>query len=32
VFRTWLDTRVARVRISWIAMGAMSDEDAWDVD
>jgi hypothetical protein len=31
VFRTWLDTRVARVRISWIAMGAVSNEDDWDV-
>ncbi|WP_439124557.1 H-type lectin domain-containing protein [Marivita sp.] len=31
VFRTWLDTRVARVRISWIAMGAVEYEDDWDV-
>ncbi|MGJ8603226.1 MAG: H-type lectin domain-containing protein [Marivita sp.] len=31
VFRTWLDTRVARVRISWIAIGALTDEDDWDV-
>jgi hypothetical protein len=31
VFRTWLDTRVARVRISWIAIGAVSCEDDWDV-
>ena len=31
VFRTWKDTRVARVRIGWLAIGAVSDEDAWDV-
>lgn len=31
VFRTWLDTKVARVRISWIAMGAVENEDDWDV-
>ncbi len=31
VFRTWGDTRVARVRCDWIAMGQVEDEDAWDV-
>lgn len=31
VFRTWLDTRVARVRISWLAIGEMGHEDDWDV-
>lgn len=31
VFRTWLDTKVARVRISWIAIGAVVDDDDWDV-
>lgn len=31
VFRTWKDTRVARVRIGWLAIGPVSDEDAWDV-
>lgn len=31
VFRTWLDTRVARVRVSWLAVGAVSGEDDWDV-
>ncbi|MFP7569698.1 H-type lectin domain-containing protein [Marivita sp. S2033] len=31
VFCTWLDTRVARVRISWMAVGAVSGEDDWDV-
>ena len=31
VFRTWGDTRVARVRMSWMAIGEISDEDDWDV-
>ena len=31
VFRTWKDTRVARVRISWLAIGPARDDDAWDV-
>ncbi len=29
VFRTWGDTRVARVRADWIAMGEVADEDDW---
>lgn len=31
VFRTWKDTRVARVRVSWLAIGPVRDDDAWDV-
>ncbi|MEO8243709.1 MAG: H-type lectin domain-containing protein [bacterium] len=31
VFRTWGDTRVARVRGDWTAIGALKDDDAWDV-
>lgn len=31
VFRTWGDTRVARVRIGWMALGQLSDEDDWDL-
>ncbi|MFD2740183.1 H-type lectin domain-containing protein [Sulfitobacter aestuarii] len=31
VFRTWGDTRVARVRLSWMAIGEVSDEDDWEV-
>ncbi len=31
VFRTWGDTRVARVRISWTAIGELSEADDWDV-
>lgn len=29
VFRTWGDTRVARVRADWTAIGTLVDEDAW---
>lgn len=32
VFRTWGDTRVARVRIAWTAFGEIDDADAWDVE
>lgn len=31
VFRTWGDTHVARVRADWVAFGATTDEDNWDV-
>jgi len=31
VFRTWGDTKVARVRIAWTALGELEDSDAWDV-
>jgi len=31
VFRTWGDTRVARIRIAWTAIGELPDEDAWDL-
>lgn len=29
VFRTWADTRVARIRIRWMAIGEVYDEDDW---
>lgn len=29
VFRTWGDTRVARVRVAWISIGPISSDDAW---
>ncbi|WP_417249414.1 H-type lectin domain-containing protein [Celeribacter sp.] len=32
VFRTWGDTRVARVRADWTAMGAVRHEDDWDLE
>lgn len=31
VFRTWLDSRVARLRASWMAIGELSAEDDWDI-
>lgn len=31
IFRTWGDTRVARVRADWTAIGAMPDDDDWDL-
>lgn len=30
-FRTWGDTRVARIRASWMAIGAVPYQDNWDV-
>ena len=32
VFRTWGDSRVARIRADWMAIGAVSDDDVWDID
>lgn len=32
VFKTWGDTRVARVRADWTAFGPLKDEDDWDVE
>lgn len=32
VFRTWADTRIARIRADWTAIGAVRDEDMWDLD
>ena len=31
VFRTWGDTRVARVRADWMAIGELKHEDEWDL-
>ena len=31
VFRTWGDTRVARVRVAWQALGPVADEETWDL-
>ncbi len=32
VFRTWADSRIARIRADWTAIGAMRDPDVWNVD
>ena len=31
VFRTWGDTRVARARIRWLAIGALPHDDDWQL-
>ncbi|GHD99947.1 ATP synthase [Defluviimonas sp. 20V17] len=32
VFSTWGDSRVARIRADWTAIGELEDPDAWQVD
>jgi hypothetical protein len=32
VFRTWGDSRVARIRAEWTAIGALRDDEDWEVD
>lgn len=31
VFRTWGDSKVARVRADWMALGEVTHEDDWDL-
>jgi len=31
VFKTWGDTRVARIRADWLAIGEVADDDNWDL-
>ncbi|MEM8978402.1 MAG: H-type lectin domain-containing protein [Pseudomonadota bacterium] len=31
VFRTWGDTRIARVRVGWMAIGETAGEDSWEL-
>ncbi|WP_170450957.1 H-type lectin domain-containing protein [Ruegeria arenilitoris] len=31
VFRTWSDTRIARIRVAWTAIGEIAHEDDWDI-
>lgn len=31
VFRTWGDTKIARVRVSWMAIGELRQADDWDL-
>ena len=31
VFQTWGDTKVARMRANWMAIGEVADEEIWDV-
>lgn len=31
VFTTWSDTRIARARASWLAIGEMKGDDEWEL-
>ena len=31
VFRTWSDTRIARIRVTWTAIGEVAHEDDWNI-
>lgn len=31
VFRTWSDTRIARARVAWTAMGELAHDDGWEL-
>lgn len=31
VFRTWNDTQVARVRVSWTSFGELPNDDDWEL-
>lgn len=31
VFRTWGDTRVARMRFAWTAIGELPDDEMWEL-
>ena len=31
VFRTWSDTKVARIRVAWTAFGSLPNEDGWEL-
>ncbi len=31
VFRTWADTKIARVRASWLAIGTLAHADDWEL-
>jgi len=30
-FRTWADTRIARMRVAWTAFGPLPTDDTWDI-
>ncbi len=32
VFQTWGDTKIARVRAAWLAIGEVLGDDEWDVE
>jgi hypothetical protein len=32
ILRTWGDTRIARARAAWIAMGEVKGDEDWEID
>jgi hypothetical protein len=32
VFRTWGDSRIARIRADWTAFGSVEEDDDWEVE
>ncbi|MDX2483885.1 MAG: H-type lectin domain-containing protein [Pseudodonghicola sp.] len=32
VFRTWMNTRIARIRVAWMAIGALNHDDDWAIN
>lgn len=32
VFRTWGDSKIARIRVGWMAMGDLFEEDDWRIE
>lgn len=32
VLKTWADTRIARARVGWTAIGELAGKDDWDLD
>lgn len=31
VFRTWADSRIARIRVAWMAIGSAAHDDDWEL-
>ena len=31
LFRTWEDSRIARIRVAWMAVGELPDDEAWEL-
>ncbi|WP_420584720.1 H-type lectin domain-containing protein [Ruegeria sp.] len=31
IFRTWSDTRIARIRVAWTAIGEVAHADDWNI-
>ena len=31
LFKTWSDTRIARIRVAWMAIGELPHDDDWEL-